>query len=136
MILPAGQIKLMDFGIAKILDDPTKSTNQNIKGTIIYMSPEQLNQEPVTKTADLYSLACITFEMLSGGLPWPVGGMGALMISMMNDAPRSLENLQVPQGAKLDPIFQKALAKDPTERYQSGQEFVAALQRVANENVQ
>ncbi|HXV97112.1 MAG TPA: serine/threonine-protein kinase, partial [Anaerolineae bacterium] len=128
VITAHGGLKLTDFGIAKVAGVHSTTHHGQIKGTIVYMSPEQIaNENPLDGRSDLFSLATVAFEMLSGKLPWPGSTFPQLITSITASIPLSLANFNVPDADLLDPIFQKALAKNPDERYQDGEDFVQAL---------
>lgn len=126
-----GQLRLTDFGIAKIIGDAHAPQSTGLKGTVLYMSPEQINVMALDGRSDLFSLATITYEMLSGTSPWTGKSPYELMTSITNDQPRSLKEYEVPAADQLDHILLKALAKDPAARYQSGEDFVRALKTVS-----
>lgn len=130
IITPSG-LKLTDFGIAKSLDDPQTGDSTGVKGTIHYMSPEQIDQQPLDGRSDLFSLATMAFEMLSGALPWAGETLRQVMnnIAAADVSPRSLAEFKVPQATALDQVFRKALAKNREERYQRGMDFVQALKQ-------
>lgn len=134
IVTTEGALKLTDFGIAKRTGDPQTTERNEFKGTVIYMSPEQINQQSLDGRSDLFALAVVTFEMLSGASPWPGSESSdfALMTHITNDASLSLADFDVPGAAHLDPIFQKALAKNPTDRYQRGEDFVQALKQASH----
>jgi tRNA A-37 threonylcarbamoyl transferase component Bud32/archaellum biogenesis ATPase FlaH len=127
LVIASGRVKLTDFGIAKILGATQTNPSTGLKGTVIYMSPEQVNEQPLDGRSDLFSLAIVAFEMLSGSIPWSGTTYLELMTSITTDAPHSLADCGIKGAAVLEPIFQKALAKDPAARYQTGQDFVQAL---------
>lgn len=125
-------LRLTDFGIAKILNDPQTGDSTGVKGTVNYMSPEQINQQVLDGRSDIFSLATVAFEMLSGALPWA----GETLLQVMNNiaaadvSPRSLNEFKVPHAAALDRVFRKALAKNREERYANGVDFIQALKKV------
>jgi serine/threonine protein kinase len=132
LIITRAGLKLTDFGIAKILDDPQTGDSTGVKGTVHYMSPEQINQQPLDGRSDLFALATVAFEMLSGTSPWA----GETILQVMNNivaadvSPRSLVEFKVHHAAALDRVFRKALAKNREERFRSGADFVQALNDV------
>jgi tetratricopeptide (TPR) repeat protein len=127
MVTAAGQIKVMDFGIARMAKDALTrySMTNTVVGTPPYMAPEQ-EQGVVRKESDVYSLAICAYEMLTGKLPFIGIGAGMLMnkINMSYIPPsRNIAGLPEP----LDEVFLKAFQADPDQRYRTPQEFVAAL---------
>lgn len=127
LIITAQGLKLTDFGIAKIIKDSHSSESTGLKGTPLYMSPEQIDEKPLDGRSDLFSLAMVAFEMLSGVVPWSGTSEFDLMSNIVKIPPPSLVDLNAPLATNLEPVFQKALAKTPDDRYQCGADFVEAL---------
>jgi CHASE2 domain-containing sensor protein/tRNA A-37 threonylcarbamoyl transferase component Bud32 len=123
-------LKLTDFGIAR-LTDSSKTKTGMVLGTPSYMSPEQLAGRKIEGRSDLFSLAVSLYQLLSGKLPFEGESMAQLMYKIANEAPTDIlsVNPRVPHG--LVAFLDKALAKNPDERYQSGEEFAAALRAAA-----
>jgi serine/threonine-protein kinase len=131
-----GQAVLADFGVARALGAPETAPPTDVVtdagiavGTPEYMSPEQASGEPnLGNPSDVYSLACVVYEMLAGEPPLRGGGARATMAKHVTETPRPVRALrpEVPAGAEA--ALAKALAKDPAERFPSVAEFVAALQ--------
>jgi serine/threonine protein kinase len=124
-----GRLKLTDFGIAKALGDPRTTEKGRTKGTVSYMSPEQIKDQPPHRLSDLFSLAIVAFEMLSGNSPWAGTNVGAILNNIKESSPLSLREFDVPNAARLDRVFQKALALSPGDRYPTGMAFVQALKK-------
>ncbi|MBI5247195.1 MAG: protein kinase, partial [Elusimicrobia bacterium] len=123
----SGQIKVMDFGIARMAKDAMTrySMTNTVVGTPPYMAPEQ-EQGVVRKESDVYSLAICAYEMLTGKLPFIGMGAGMLMNKInMSYIPPSRAIAGLPES--LDEVFLKAFQADPEKRYRTPQEFVAAL---------
>ena len=120
------QVKVADFGIARITDSSKTKTGM-VLGTPSYMSPEQLSGKKVDGKSDLFSLAVSLYQLACGKLPFEGDSMAQLMFRIANEhAPDILQfNPSLPPAfvAFLD----KAMAKDADQRYQSGEEFAAAL---------
>jgi serine/threonine-protein kinase len=117
-------VKVLDFGIAKSLqaeDEVTLTGEGRIIGTPRYMSPEQILAEPVDRRSDIYSLACIVFEMLCGTPPFDDASTTKLMISHAKEPPPPLAE-RLTEGAlsripgQLEEVVRRALSKSPTER--------------------
>jgi alpha-tubulin suppressor-like RCC1 family protein len=127
LINSQGRPVLVDFGIAKALGDTSVTVSSRYLGTPTYMAPEQSSGEPVGHRADLYSLACLAFELLAGEPPYTQQDPLALLVAHgTHPVPRATE--RAPQLAgRIDAVFQQALEKSPTQRYPSAGAFVDAL---------
>jgi serine/threonine-protein kinase len=123
-------LKLTDFGIAR-LTDSSKTKTGMVLGTPSYMSPEQLAGKKIEGRSDLFSLAVSLYQLLCGRLPFEGESMAQLMYKIANEPPADIlaVNPNVPPG--LVAFLDKALAKNPDERYQTGEEFAAALRAAA-----
>jgi serine/threonine-protein kinase len=119
-------LKVTDFGIAR-LTDSSKTKTGMVLGTPSYMSPEQLAGQKIEGRSDLFSLAVSLYQMLCGKLPFQGESMAQLMFKIANEAPADIRtiNSQVPAG--LVAFLGRALAKNPDERFQTGEEFGGAL---------
>jgi serine/threonine protein kinase len=126
------EVKIADFGIAKARDraTPITSTGMTI-GTVHYMSPEAIDGNSPDNRADEYSLACTAFELLTGSPPYTDETMSAQMSAHFNRPPPRITERRADLPSGFDPIFAKALAKRPADRYATSGEFVTALQSAA-----
>ncbi|WP_424824659.1 Stk1 family PASTA domain-containing Ser/Thr kinase [Rothia mucilaginosa] len=129
-----GQIKVMDFGISRAIEEAGEAlTKANVvMGSARYMSPEQVSGKDVDARSDLYSAACVIYEMIAGRSPFDAESNVDLAAKHLSDAPEppsKFTPLEVPAG--LDEVILKGLAKNPDERYQSAAEFAQALVSVA-----
>jgi hypothetical protein len=131
MIGPSGQIKIIDFGLARSMHLAGMTATGLIMGTPEYMSPEQVAGKQVDERADIYALGVILFEMLTGRVPFTGDSAIAVGFQQLKDPPprpRSV-NPQIPE--EVERIILKALEKDPIDRYRTvgemRQEFAAAL---------
>ena len=126
------KLKITDFGIARITDSSKTKTGM-VLGTPSYMSPEQLAGKKVDGRSDLFSLGVMLYQMLVGQLPFQGDSMAALMFKIANEAhPDPLgERGDLPPCIR--PVLDKALAKDPTQRYQTGKEFALGVRQCAME---
>jgi serine/threonine-protein kinase len=121
---------LTDFGVAKILEGVQFTGTGMTIGTPDYMAPEQGGHEEITCSADLYSLGVILYEMLSGTLPFTADTPVAVLLKHISDAPPSIR-MRVPDlPAALDQVLDRALAKQPRDRYPSGADLVQAVKEV------
>ena len=119
-------LKVTDFGIAR-LTDSSKTKTGMVLGTPSYMSPEQLAGKKIEGRSDLFSLAVSLYQMLCAKLPFEGESMAQLMFKIASEPPTDILtiNPNVPPG--LAAFLERAMAKNPDERFQSGEEFAAAL---------
>lgn len=133
MITTAGEVKVMDFGIARSLADTGMALTQTaaVVGTAQYISPEQARGEQADARSDLYATGCVLYELLTGRPPFVGDSLVSVAISHVREqaTPPSALDPSIPRD--LDAIVLKALAKDRLERYQSAYEMRADLQRAA-----
>jgi eukaryotic-like serine/threonine-protein kinase len=134
-----GRPRLLDFGVAKILDpahvaspDATATTRRRWL-TPEYAAPEQFTGAPVTTATDVYQLGAVLYELLSGHQPFePVVGSGSLEQRILGDDPPAPSSHRAALGGDLDAIVLKALRKEPGRRYPSVAELAADVQRYVN----
>jgi serine/threonine-protein kinase len=141
LVTPDGDVRLLDFGIAKLLGgEPADSTLTREAGramTVAYASPEQVAQRPLSVASDVYSLGVVLFELLAGVRPYRVDreSVAALEEAVLTGEPRqaseAAETLAARKALKgdLDTILAKALKKDPAARYASAEAFAGDLDR-------
>lgn len=124
---------LSDFGIAR-LTTATSSVSQSIRGTPAYMAPEQWEGEPVPAT-DQYALAVMTYELLTGKLPFQ-GGPGKMMYQHIHVHPKPPSTINPALPTDIDAVVTRALAKRPQERFASMEAFGNAFQQAVEEQAQ
>jgi beta-lactam-binding protein with PASTA domain/predicted Ser/Thr protein kinase len=133
MINGAGEVKVMDFGIARSLAETGAALTQTaaVVGTAQYISPEQARGESADARSDLYALGCVLYELLTGRPPFVGDSLVSVAVSHVRElaTPPSALDPSIPRD--LDSIVLKSLAKDRTERYQSAYEMRADLERCA-----
>src|SRR5246500_1519315 len=131
MVTRNGDIKVMDFGIARAMSDSQATMTQTAQviGTAQYLSPEQARGERVDARSDLYSTGCLMYELLTGRPPFLGDSPVAIAYQHVreNPIPPSRVDPEVPQWA--DAIVLRAMAKDPRDRYQSAAEMRTDIQR-------
>lgn len=131
MVTTSGAVKVMDFGIARALSDSaaTMTQTQAVVGTAQYLSPEQARGETVDSRSDLYSAGCLLFELLTGRPPFVGDSPVAVAYQHVREEPPAPSTLNPQVSPALDAVVARALAKDREDRFQSGEEFRAALER-------
>ena len=131
MLTRGGQVKVMDFGIARAVSDTQATMTQTAQviGTAQYLSPEQARGERVDARSDLYSTGCLLYELLTGRPPFLGDSPVAIAYQHVreNPVPPSRVDPEVPEWA--DAIVLRAMAKDPRDRYQSAAEMRQDIQR-------
>jgi eukaryotic-like serine/threonine-protein kinase len=127
MITSSGLVKIMDFGIARLRDSQRMTRDGQIIGTLAYMAPEQLRGEPADERSDLYSLAMVLYEMLTGSPPFKATSDQELFQAQLNAKPRRLRELLPGIDPRIDAALSRALAKKPSQRFASVAEFRDAL---------
>lgn len=128
MVDSHGVLKVMDFGIAKLLEHGNSITMGHILGTPAYMAPEQVAGKPVDFRTDLYAVGIVLYELLAGRSPF--GGTSDPMVAMarvMNEAPAPLFTVRNDIPPPLSAFLDRALAKSPDWRFQSAPEMRQAL---------
>jgi serine/threonine-protein kinase len=126
LLAPGGAARLADFGIARLGWTPITRTGE-VMGTPAYMSPEQLSCGIVDAKSDLYSLAVVAHETLTGVRPFRGPSLGALLQSIVTDEPPRASAVNPALPADVDRVLAKALSKDPEKRYPDGRTFVTEL---------
>ncbi len=130
IVTPKGQIKIMDFGLAKLRGVSYLTREGTTLGTVPYMSPEQVQGIEVDHRSDVFSLGVVLYEMITGQLPFKGEHEPAVIYSIMNETPEPLARYKadVPEG--LQHVVDRALAKERNERYQHVDEMVVDLRAV------
>ena len=122
----AGHAKVTDFGIARAGASEMTETG-SIMGTAQYLSPEQAQGHAVTAASDLYSIGVMLYEMLAGRLPFEGESAVSVALKHLSEPPPPISQLRPDVHPALESVVMAALAKDPARRWQSAEDFVAAL---------
>jgi eukaryotic-like serine/threonine-protein kinase len=134
MVTRNGEVKVMDFGIARAMSDAQATMTQTAQviGTAQYLSPEQARGERVDSRSDLYSTGCLMYELLTGRPPFTGDSPVAIAYQHVRENPIPPSQLDPSLPRWADAIVLKAMAKSPNERYQSAAEMQADIQRAAS----
>jgi YVTN family beta-propeller protein len=120
-------VYLADFGLTRHVATVAGVTaGDNLVGTVDYLAPEGIAGEPADERADLYSLGCVLFEVLTGEVPFPRDSDVATIYAHLEDEPPRPSERRAGVPAALDAVVARAMAKEPESRFQSGAELVAA----------
>ncbi len=127
MVSSKNQIKVMDFGLAKLKGSMRLTKTSSTVGTLAYMAPEQIQGREADSRSDIFAFGVLLFEMLTGKPPFRGEHEAAIMYSIVNEEPQPIEqfNNNIPSG--LTEILKRALEKSPDARYQSMQDVVNDL---------
>jgi serine/threonine protein kinase/tetratricopeptide (TPR) repeat protein len=138
MITARGQVKVMDFGLAKVVKERSLTVSESeteslltepgtIVGTVPYMSPEQVRGETLDSRSDMFSFGAVLYEMVSGRLPFAAESAAATFSAILTHHQQPLARYSTEVPAELERIVSKALAKDREDRYQSARDLLIDL---------
>jgi serine/threonine protein kinase/Flp pilus assembly protein TadD len=136
MVTESGQIKIMDFGLAKMKGVSHITKFGTTLGTTAYMSPEQARGEHVDHRTDIWSLGVIAFELLTGKTPYEGEFEQAIIYSILNEERKTVLSLRKDVPLKLDQIVMKMLSKNKEHRYQNVSDLLADLKELKLKNKQ
>lgn len=128
MLRHDGVVKLLDFGIAQVADPRGDTRSDSVKGKIGYIAPEQVRQQTLDRRVDVFGLGACLFEMLTGRAAYPRESLRESVEALLTQPTPSLHTFLPELPGELDEIVQKALAREPRERFQTAGELQAALE--------
>ena len=135
MIEPGGQVKVMDFGIAKLETGANLTSTGAIMGTPNYMSPEQAKGMRVDGRSDLFSLGCVLYECLTGKKPFSGESISVILVKILTEEPPPVDLVATGLPPEIGAVLKRAIAKDPAARYASGADLVEALRTAGQTTV-
>jgi serine/threonine protein kinase len=127
-VLPDGQVKIMDFGLARVSGSDMTRTGL-VMGTPHYMSPEQVRGEHVDYRSDVFALGCLFYEILTGKKPFDADSMHSVLYKVMQEEPKPMRELVPGLPSVLQQILEKAMAKSPAHRFHNAGELGEVLER-------
>jgi serine/threonine protein kinase/WD40 repeat protein len=133
MVNSKNQVKVMDFGLAKLKGSLKLTKTSSTVGTLAYMAPEQIQGEEVDARSDIFSFGVVLYEILTGHLPFRGEHEAAMMYSIVNEEPESIHKYLPNISPEFVHVLNRALEKDLEERYQSVHDMVIDLRRLKKE---
>jgi serine/threonine protein kinase len=124
-----GAVKVVDFGIAKVLGQTQHTKTGTVRGKIPYMPPEQLQAKPLDRRVDVFALGMVLYELLSGKRPFDATGEMEMMHAILHEPPKPIRQRRPEVPEALEQVLQRALAKKPSDRYPSCRHLRADLER-------
>ncbi|HEX3520205.1 MAG TPA: protein kinase [Solirubrobacteraceae bacterium] len=122
-----GEVKLADFGIAKATEQSSITQVGSVLGTAAYLAPEQARGEEAGPSADLYALGVVTYQLISGRLPYEANSLTELALKQQQEEPSTLDTIVAAVSPELADAVAVALALDPRDRYSTAREMRRAL---------
>jgi serine/threonine protein kinase len=127
-ILPSGKVKIMDFGLARLSGSEMTSTGM-VMGTPHYMSPEQVKGQKADTRSDVFALGCVFYELLTGRKPFDAESMHGVLFKIMQEDPVPLREAAPGTPEPVSHVVEKALAKNPADRFANASELLVALRQ-------
>jgi serine/threonine-protein kinase len=128
MLTTAGEVKVMDFGIARVVGTEHMTSDGFMMGTPAYMAPEQVRGQEVDARTDVYSMAVVLYRLVTAQLPFKADTAVAMIQSQLNDPPTPSRSYRTDLPEWLDAVLTRALEKAQEDRFQTAEELRAALQ--------
>ena len=113
-----GEVKILDFGLAKLAGQAQLTKDSSTLGTVAYTSPEQLSGKEIDQRTDIWSVGVVLYEMLTGQLPFKGEYESAMIYSILNEEPEPIRNMRAGITSEFHQVVNRALEKDPDKRYQ------------------
>ncbi len=127
MVVKGDTVKILDFGLSKVMKDVSITQPGSVIGTPAYMSPEQLRGDPPDQRGDIWSLGAVFYEMISGKPPFSGDSVAALITAVLNHEPTRVSGIRRDVSPKIERIIERSLARDLGHRYEFMNEMVQDL---------
>ncbi len=127
LVGPADHAYLADFGLTRVADEAALTASGSLVGSVAYIAPEVARGVRATPASDRYAFAAMAFECLTGSAPFPRTSSASVLFAHVNDPVPRISLRRPELGAELDPVFDRALAKEPAERPATARELVASI---------
>ena len=129
LITEDGNVKIVDFGVAKVRSE-IDTFSSGLFGSPLYMSPEQIEEQEVGPSTDLYALGVVLYEMLTGGRMFEADNVHTLMYKILHEKPRPLSSFDIDHAEKVQPIIDQVLEKRQDQRYPAAADFASAIRSI------
>jgi serine/threonine protein kinase/Flp pilus assembly protein TadD len=133
LITPRDEVKIVDFGLAKLTGTHITTSVGVPMGTVLYMSPEQARGDRVDKRTDIWALGVVLYEMLTGTLPFAGDNEQAVIYSILNTEPKAPTYVHTGIPPALEKVVMKAIKKNASERYADAEEILLDLRKLKND---
>lgn len=134
MVNSRNQIKVMDFGLAKLKGSLKLTRTSSTVGTLAYMAPEQIQGGEVDHRSDIFSFGVVVFELMTGHMPFRGEHEASMMYSILHEEPEPVTKYRPDASPEFTHIFNRALEKNPEDRYQSVSDMLIELRRIKRES--
>ena len=135
MVNSKNQIKVMDFGLAKLKGSLKLTRTSSTVGTLAYMAPEQIQGGDVDARSDIFSFGIVVYEMLTDRTPFRGEHEAAMVYSIVNEPPEQIQKFVPDISSQLIHVLDRALEKDPEDRYQTVHDMVIELRKIGRAHV-
>jgi serine/threonine protein kinase len=136
LVASSGEVKVADFGIAKAESSKELTVQGGVLGTPEYMSPEQAMGRDLDGRSDLFSLGCVLYECLTGEKAFQASTLTAILLKIVNEEPAPIDLKQCGLPAQVRDVLNRALAKNPADRFASGAELIDALRSLSADDLE
>ena len=133
MVTSSGVVKILDFGLAKLVGSEGITQTGTVMGTVAYMSPEQLQGQPVDQRTDIWSLGVVAYEMLTGERPFKGEQLQAISLGILQQEPTAVTSVRAGVPPEVERVITRALSKQRDERHQSVADLFSELRAIRRE---